>query len=53
MKTHEPMILLDDEQQANVDQPHPMKADIPIWPAYRAFCREVIESYDCGDLACN
>ena len=53
MKTHEPMTLLDDEQRANVDPPHPMKAEIPMWPAHRAFCRVVIESYERGDIACN
>ena len=53
MKTHEPMTQLDGEQRANVDQPHPINAEIAMWPAHRAFCREVIENCDCGYVACN
>lgn len=36
-----------------VDLTHPMKEGMPVWPSHPAFCQEVIESYDNGDVACN
>ncbi|MGK6316598.1 cyclase family protein [Neorhizobium sp. DT-125] len=36
-----------------IDLTHPMKEGMPVWPTHPAFCREVIESYDRGDVACN
>jgi arylformamidase len=36
-----------------IDLTHPMKEGMPVWPTHPAFCQEVIESYDSGDVACN
>ncbi|MBZ5763153.1 cyclase family protein [Rhizobium sp. VS19-DR104.2] len=36
-----------------IDLTHPLKEGMPVWPTHPAFCQEVIESYDNGDVACN
>ncbi|WP_349962592.1 cyclase family protein [Rhizobium sp. ZPR3] len=36
-----------------VDLTHALTPQIPVWPTHPFFCKEVIESYDRGDLACN
>jgi len=36
-----------------VDLTHALTPQVPVWPTHPFFCREVIESYDRGDLACN
>ena len=36
-----------------LDLTHPMAPDMPVWPTHPRFTKEVVESYDRGDVACN
>jgi kynurenine formamidase len=45
--------LFDRDLTDFIDLTHPMKAGMPVWPTHPAFCQEVVESYERGDVACN
>jgi arylformamidase len=45
--------LFDTNSVSFVDLTHPMRPGMPVWPTHPHYCREVVESYDRGDTACN
>ena len=53
MKTVDFTELFDKDSTDFIDLTHPMKAGMPVWPTHPAFCQEVVESYERGDVACN
>ncbi|GAK71934.1 hypothetical protein RRU01S_23_00090 [Agrobacterium rubi TR3 = NBRC 13261] len=53
MKTVDFTALFDKDVTDFIDLTHPMKVGMPVWPTHPAFCQEVVESFERGDLACN